>query len=79
MFMKPENCLWMALSGFVNEHGSCSAIDVKAPLITPFTKFFGIDGDAYDGMTLGNKQLLGLFSNKQPHSESGGAFRCHRS
>lgn len=45
-------------SNFVGESHACLGVDFQALVVTPTTKFFGVDDGAYDSMSLGNQALL---------------------
>lgn len=46
---------------------SCLGIDVQAARVTPTTKFFGVDDDALNGITAGNRALLGMHGFFEPN------------
>ena len=41
-------------------------IDLQAAIVTPTTKFFGLDDDALDGISPGNRLLLGMYGFFEP-------------
>jgi hypothetical protein len=53
-------------SDIISEGHAGFGVDIQAPIVTPTTKFFGVDDGAHDGMSLGNQAFLTSFGFLEP-------------